>query len=141
MASSIWSQGSLCQQLTIGKHAVSKSGRWLGGSIPAGVGRFRQHAAVRDEVAVQFESFCQVVADMATGTALQIFQKIRSIVGVGAVCDDGVRPLHGTEAAQIRQPLLGDDHLNRMFVVIQVGYHGYDAGDIAVFQAGRAGEK
>ncbi len=43
--------------------------------------------------------------------------------------DDGLSALVGGEAAEVGDALVGDDDLDGVFVVIDVGGHGDDGGD------------
>ena len=51
------------------------------------------------------------------------------VVRMHAVLDDALRSLSGGQSSQIGQSLLGDDHVQIVLGVVDVGSHGHDAAD------------
>jgi len=57
---------------------------------------------------------------------LYISMKISPVCRVSTFFDDGFGPLHWPQTSEIRQPLFGNNDLNRVFVVVYMRTHWDD---------------
>ncbi len=62
------------------------------------------------QVAVEFKACNQIVADMADAGVSEVAVQVVPVGGVGAVFNQRFGPLHGTQTAQVGQPLVGHDN-------------------------------
>lgn len=60
------------------------------------------------------------------------------VLGVRALVDDDLGTLAGAEAANIGETLLGDDHVQVVLGLVDVGAHGHDARDTVGVSLGRS---
>ena len=88
---------------------------------------------------MESEGGLQVVRRVAFAQ-FQVVPQQLFVHGVNAVLDDGVSALDGRFAAEVGYALLGDEHLYRVFAVVEVRNHGHNGADFAAFGRRGAGE-
>jgi len=71
---------------------------------------------------------------------LVVIPQLLAVVRMGTVLDDQLDALPRGQAAQIRQPLLGDDDHDIVLGVVDVANHRHDRGDVAALGQRRADE-
>lgn len=62
----------------------------------------------------------------------------RLVLGVSALVDDNAGALTGGQAANVGETLLGDDDVEIVLGLVDVGAHGDDAGDTVGVGLGRS---
>ena len=53
-------------------------------------------------------------------------------IRMSTIFDDDPGPLCWREAPEVSKALLGDQDLNIMFCMVNMGYHGYNAGNLTI---------
>lgn len=68
---------------------------------------------------------------------LVVLQELILVIRMGAILDEVLSSLSGRHATDIRDTLLGDDHIEIVLGVIDVGAHGHNAGHAGGVGLGR----
>ena len=73
------------------------------------------------------------MGSLAALANLHVVAEQATVVGVSAVFDDAFGTLHGVEAAEVGDTLVGDDDVDRVLRVVGMGHHRHNVGDKAAF--------
>ena len=68
---------------------------------------------------------------------LVVLQELILVIRMGAILDEVLSSLSGRHATDIRDTLFGDDHIEIVLGVIDVGAHGHDTGHTGGVGLGR----
>src|SRR4030095_2431576 len=79
-----------------------------------------EHGSVLDQIAMQLETPCQVVAKVARTRSLDVTMEVVAVGRVGTPVDQPARAFRRTQAAQIGDSLLGDHEMHGALDVLPV---------------------
>ncbi len=98
---------------------------------------FGEHGTVALKVEVELEDTFEVVLNMTGTGGLEVIQQVGAVGGVRAVGDDTASAFQWGKPAEVGDALVGNYHMNGVFVMVHMAGHGDDGGDFAAF--GNAG--
>ena len=90
-----------------------------------------EYAVIRLVPQVEREDFLEQMRGVATPRhgALEVVIEQRAIGRVGAVGDDQRRPFARSETAQVGEAMLGDEDVDVVLAMVDMGDHGYNRRD------------
>ena len=90
------------------------------------------HVARLAELLVEGEGCLEGMRRVSALAQFQVVAKQVAVCRVCAVLDDEFGALHWVFAAEVGDALVGDEHLYRVFAVVEVGNHRHDVADFAL---------
>ncbi len=88
-----------------------------------------EHGSVLDQIAMQLETTCQIVADVARTRPFDITMEVVAVGRVGTAVDQATRAFCGYQAAKVGHSLFRDHDMHGMLAVVRVATEGNDRGD------------
>src|SRR5210317_1485185 len=82
---------------------------------------------------MQLKTSCQVMLNVPESGIFYVLIKVIPVRRMGTFFNDDFGSLHRSQASEVRQPLLGNNDLNRVFVVVYMRTHWDDRRYPAAF--------